>query len=205
MLPATAYALLGLLSLQPWTTYELAQQLRRSLRWFFSRAERGAYTAIKRLAAEGLADASTIWTGRRRSTVYRITPAGRAALRGWLDQPSPPVTFEAEALVRVFFSDQGSTEALLTTLEEVRAHATGAVVELTAMARESAAGTAPFPERGRRNALSMRLGLELHRTVARWAADSADEVRAWPEADADPEAAGRAAFERLLVSLEHGT
>jgi len=36
----TSYAVLGLLSVCDWGTYELAKQVRRSLRWFWPRTER---------------------------------------------------------------------------------------------------------------------------------------------------------------------
>ena len=80
----TSYALLGLLALQPWTTYELAQQVRRSLSWFWPRTERKLYDEPKRLVAEGYATAREEFTGRRKRTVYEITPEGRAALRATL-------------------------------------------------------------------------------------------------------------------------
>jgi PadR family transcriptional regulator AphA len=39
----TSYAVLGLLSVRSWTTYELAKQVQRSLNWFWPRAERKLY------------------------------------------------------------------------------------------------------------------------------------------------------------------
>ena len=45
----TSYALLGLLSLRSWTTYELAKQVQRSIGWFWPRAERKLYDEPKRL------------------------------------------------------------------------------------------------------------------------------------------------------------
>ncbi len=54
----TSYALLGLLGLRDWTTYELARQVQRSLHWFWPRAERKLYDEPKRLVADGLATAT---------------------------------------------------------------------------------------------------------------------------------------------------
>ena len=50
-LTTTSYAVLGLLALRPWTTYELAKQVQRSLDWFWPRAERKLYDEPKRLVA----------------------------------------------------------------------------------------------------------------------------------------------------------
>lgn len=76
----TTYALLALLGVRDWTTYELAKQVQRSLNWFWPRAERKLYDEPKRLVADGLATASVGATGKRPKTVYAITDAGRDEL-----------------------------------------------------------------------------------------------------------------------------
>src|SRR5438309_10169449 len=89
----TSYAVLGLLSVRSWTTYELAKQVQRSLKWFWPRAERKLYDEPKALVADGLATARQEYTGQRPKTVYEITEEGREALRSWLDEaPAPPAT-----------------------------------------------------------------------------------------------------------------
>jgi PadR family transcriptional regulator AphA len=132
-LTPTSFALLGLLSVRPWTTYELANQTTRSLRFFFPRAERHLYAEARRLADAGLARSEEAFTGRRRSTTYAITPAGRKALQRWLrTEPAPPV-LEAEVLVRTFFADSGRKEDVLASLESARQHAITAQRDLAAM------------------------------------------------------------------------
>lgn len=192
---ATAYALLGLLSLRPWTTYELAQQVGRSLRWFFPRAERHLYTESKRLAAAGLATAEVGYRGRRRTTTYTITPAGRRALRRWLRQPPAPPVLECEALLRTFFADAGTRNDLLATLDATRAQAADALDQLAAMAHETVAGEADFLERIPVNGLSLRLGLDFHRTLHRWASWAAGEVATWEHPDGRGWEGGLAVFE----------
>ena len=86
----TSYAILGLLTLRGWTSYELAKQVQRSLNWFWPRAERKLYDEPKYLVEQGLATASRQSTGRRARTVYEVTDAGRAALRSWLGEPPAP-------------------------------------------------------------------------------------------------------------------
>ena len=80
-LTTTSYALLGLLALKPWTTYELAQQMDRSLRNFWPRAQSKLYEEPKNLVEHGLAASEKQQVGRRPRTVYSITPGGRDALR----------------------------------------------------------------------------------------------------------------------------
>ena len=193
-LSSTSHALLGLLSLRPWTTYELAQQAQRSFRFFFPRAERHLYTEAKRLADEGLARAEVGYTGKRRSTTYVITPAGRKALRTWLrEEPAPPV-LETEVLLRAFFADSGRKEDLLASLEAARRQAAAALDELAPMASGTFTGDAPFPERTSMNALGMRFVADFHRLVEEWATWAAGEVATWEHADGRDWEGGLAVF-----------
>jgi len=190
--PPLAFALLGLLSLRPWTTYELAQQSEKSLRWFFPRAERGVYQEAKRLVGLGWAGTEEEWTGRRKSTVYRITPQGRRALRGWLVERGAPLQVESEGLMKLFFSERAGTEAMRAGVEAMRADARSALRELGAQAAQWESGERPFRERWPTNAVSMNLVAELQRTVldwADWAGEALDRI------DTGPESAGALADE----------
>src|SRR5436309_6533601 len=87
----TANAILGLLALRKqWSTWELTQQLRRNMRFFWPRAESQIYEEAKSLVGKGYASTEEVYTGRRRRTLYRITPAGRRALKAWLATPPRP-------------------------------------------------------------------------------------------------------------------
>ena len=183
----TSYAMLGLLALRPWTTYELAKQMQRSVRWFWPRAERKLYEEPKRLAALGLATSETTTTGRRRSTVYRITPAGRRALTDWLRAgPGAPMQVEMEAMIRVFFADGASPEDLRATLAAVGAQANDTLAELGMLAAGTLSEEDDFPERRATNAVALELWVRLHETVRDWSTWAQEEVQSWP-----PERRGR--------------
>lgn len=177
----TSYALLGLLALRPWTTYELAQQVRRSLAWFWPRTERKLYDEPKRLVAAGYATAQEDFTGRRRRTVYEITEEGRAALQEWLGLPSAPPSSENEAIVRVFFADSGDLAALRSTLTAVEERARERLAELTRMQEDDH----PFPQRAHISALALRLQQDQERTTLRWARWARTEVAGW-QSTTDP-------------------
>jgi DNA-binding PadR family transcriptional regulator len=184
---STSYAILGLLTVRPWTTYELAQQVRRSLSWFWPRAERKLYDEPKRLVAAGLATAREEWTGRRRSTIYEVTPAGREELRRWLDEEPAARATEFEGLMKVFFADAGSREQLLTTLDRIAAETEERLGRLA----EMVAAPPRFPERAHLSALCLPLQLEQERAVLRWVRWARPQVEQWASAtdpgDWDPE------------------
>ena len=201
----TSYALLGLLSVQSWTSYELAQQMKRSLRWFFPRAERHLYAEMKRLADAGLASTEVRYTGRRASTTYAITPAGRAALREWLrTEPAPPA-LEAEVLVHAFFADSGRQRDLLAALEAARRQAVEAQHALGAMAQARLDGEAPFPQRTAVGALGMRFVADFHRLLEQWAMWAAAEVATWKHPDGRDWDGAMAIFADVAAGRERPT
>ncbi|HEX5336627.1 MAG TPA: helix-turn-helix transcriptional regulator [Propionicimonas sp.] len=174
----TAYALLGLLRLRPWTTYELAKQVHRSLHWFWPRAERKLYEEPKLLAAAGLATARLEATGKRPRTVYAITPAGTEALAAWLSEPPEPRSLEFAAMVKVFFADAGTLAQLHETLDRVEAECTERIDALASMAQHSLEEFA-FPQRLHLSALTMHLQLQQELAVLRWARWARGETGTW--------------------------
>jgi DNA-binding PadR family transcriptional regulator len=180
-LTTTSYAILGLLAVQPWSTYELAKQMRRNLHYLWPRAESNVYAEPKRLAAAGLAKARSEPTGLRRRTVYSITPKGQRLLSRWLAEPAAPARLESESLVKVAFAPSGSKLDLVNTLRRFRAEVEDKQRELRAIFEEYLRGDDPFPERVHVNVVSYRLLWEYTRTEARWADWALGEVERWPD------------------------
>src|SRR3712207_5281433 len=176
----TSYAVLGLLSVRrSWTTYELAKQVQRSLKWFWPRAERKLYDEPKALVAAGLATARQEFTGQRPRTVYEITDAGRAALRDWLGEPPAPPATEFEALLKVFFADGGSLEQLDATLALAEATSTDRLRELRGMAEQALAGDTAYPQRRHITAVALQLQVEQEAAVLVAVRRAREQARRW--------------------------
>jgi PadR family transcriptional regulator, regulatory protein AphA len=178
-LTTTSYAVLGLLSVRSWTTYELAKQVQRSLNWFWPRAERKLYDEPKTLAAAGLATAAREFTGQRPRTVYAITEAGRTELRRWLDEPPAPRIAEFEAMLKVFFCDAGSIEQLRATIDEIEADTRARLATLADMVGRTLADGPAFPHRQHISALTLRLQLAQERAVLEWTGWARTQVSGW--------------------------
>src|SRR3974390_2299845 len=148
-LTPTSFARRGPLATRPtgWSAYELPQQMPRSLRFFWPRAERNLYDEVKLLADRGLARAKRERVGQRPRTVYSLPAAARRALRSWLGEPSAPMTIESEALLRVFFADQGTTDDLLGAIRSVREEAEATEWAVAEMVSAYEPDGGPFPAR----------------------------------------------------------
>ena len=180
-LTTTSYAVLALLALQPWTTYQLATQMERSLGWIWPRALSRLYEEPKKLVAAGLATSRPGATGRRRSTVYTITPEGRDALAAWLAEPGTGPVLECEALVKIAYADQGTRDGLLANLAALIDGTTAKLHFGQMIADAYLQGRGPFQERLPLSGLMWRFLWEYHATVLRWARWAQDQVQAWPE------------------------
>ena len=180
-LTTTSYALLGLLAIRPWSTYELAKQMRRSLHHIWPRAESNVYAEPKRLVAAGLARSEAQKVGERARTLYTITPTGRRALQRWLRSESSPSRFESEALVKVLFGNYGTKEDLLENLRAFAAEAAGVKELWRDVASDYDRGTHAFADRVHVNSLIFRWIWEHADVNARWAQWAIEQVDEWPD------------------------
>ncbi|HLG68219.1 MAG TPA: PadR family transcriptional regulator [Acidimicrobiales bacterium] len=180
-LTTTSYAVLGLLAIKPWRTYELTRQMDRSLGRIWPRAVSKLYEEPKKLVAHGLAEASEERFGRRRRTVYAITHQGRAALAAWLAEPGAGPVLESEQLLKVFFSEHGTRDDVLATLAAAGEWARARSAESAAIGRQYLEGRGPFPERGPQLDLTARFLTDFYALVGEWARWATAIVETWPD------------------------
>jgi PadR family transcriptional regulator, regulatory protein AphA len=199
-LTTTSYVLLGHLALRSWSTYELAQQMKRSTRHYWPRAESKIYEEPKKLVAHGLATATREHTGRRPRTVYAITDEGRDALGSWLRKPGRPPLVEFEGLVKVLFAEQGTKAELLTTLRSIREQAERTRAEHAALADDLAQTGGPFPERVHINELVFSFMWDQTETVIRWATWAEQQIADWPKDITRPDKTGAGAVLRQAAA-----
>ena len=179
----SSYAVLALLSLKPWTAYELTHQAQRSLRYAWPKSERLLYTEPKKLVALGFATTHSESTGNRSRNVYTITDEGTEALGEWTATEPQPPRFEIEALLRLLFADHGSKDDLrhsLDKLEEDIGEHHGAIVELMASYLD---GGHPFPDRTHLSVLFATLQIEMFKTIEEWIAFAREEIEPWPRTE----------------------
>ncbi len=181
-LTTTSYAILGLLAIRPWSTYELATQMRRNLHYFWPRAESNLYAEPKRLVEGGFAQTRSQPVGKRRRTVYSITPKGRRALQRWVGEPAAESRLESETLVKMMFAPYGSKEDLRAHLQRFLQELEIKQQQLRTIFQEYLADEDLFPERVHVNVLCYRLIWDYTKTAASWATWAIDEVERWRDA-----------------------
>jgi DNA-binding PadR family transcriptional regulator len=180
-LTTTTYAVLGLLAVKSWTTYELVQQVERSLRRIWPRAQSKLYEEPKKLVALGLARAAEERVGGRARTRYTITPKGRRALARWVREPGDGPVLEFEQLVKIHFADSGTKDDVLTNLRATLAWVEEHNAEHVRVGRAYLAGEGEFPQRAALNLIVGRFLTDFHEMLAEWARWAIDLVEDWPD------------------------
>ena len=116
------YAVLGFLSWEPASGYDIRRAIAESVGNFWSESYGQIYPALRELEREGLARRRVEHTpGKPARHVYTITDAGRRELERWLEQPADPHVYRVEVLIKLFFGGQVPIEASLAHVARYRA------------------------------------------------------------------------------------
>ena len=116
------HAILGLLSHQPQSGYDLNRAFTSSVVYFWYADQSQIYRTLDRLEADGAISTRVIpQSGRPDRRVHSLTESGRAELDAWLMSPLEPNTVKDPLLARLFFAARLGHErvdALLSEAEE---------------------------------------------------------------------------------------
>jgi PadR family transcriptional regulator AphA len=120
-LTPTARVVLGLVALGPRTGYDIKRIADSSTRFFWGASYGQIYPELRRLEREGLVEARDEPRGRVRRHVYRITPAGEAAVREWLLEQETAYELRDEGILRLFFRELLEPKEVLDLVRRRRA------------------------------------------------------------------------------------
>jgi PadR family transcriptional regulator, regulatory protein AphA len=200
----TSFAILGLLSIQPWTAYELVAQAKRSLHWFWPRSEAHLYAEVKRLVERGHAEAEVVDGRRRQRTRYTITPQGRAALDDWLGTEPAGPSLEVEALLRIILADQGSVEDLRAALESTARQVREVRNDGIALTQDLLTTGGPFPQRLHLTERAVTFYADFLLLLLRWCNETLAEIDTWPDTrDIGLTPKARERLERVINLPDH--
>ena len=113
------FALLATLARGPHSGYDLAQRLRHDVAPFWHAAHSHIYPELTRLLDQHLVSVEHVaQDDRPDKKLYALTPAGWAALRGWLAAPTPPRAVRDELVLKAYAAWAGDRAALVAQFRE---------------------------------------------------------------------------------------
>jgi len=168
----TELVILGLIAFGERSGYDLAQQVERSIGYLWGPSRSQIYKVLPRLVEQSLVRAREVQQrDRPDKAVYRITPAGRRALRSWLEEvDEEPVGGPNEFVLKLFFCDLVPARSARTQLEGYRRFLTRRLRRFESMLREFDEVEHVFHQ------LVLRRAIARIRTSLDWADDVDGEI-----------------------------
>lgn len=159
-----SYAILALIGDHGASAHDLVDYTRRGGPAFWTSAPSQVYAEPKRLERLGWVSA-TVEAGRTRERrVYRLTDAGREALRDWAREPAPFADIRDQAHVRLLAGDLLDDRDILTSLTAMRPR----LDEIEALLAESERRASTLPHRERHLLLAQSLGRHILAAYRDW-------------------------------------
>ncbi|MBD5456903.1 MAG: PadR family transcriptional regulator [Lachnospiraceae bacterium] len=109
--------ILGLLSHEELTGYEIKKRMDTALKYFWSASYGSIYPALNDLVNRGLAIKKEDTESKRNKQIYTITKEGRDYLKKWLSLPIEKDELRYETLLKLFFGNEQSVEQALFHIE----------------------------------------------------------------------------------------
>ena len=171
------YAIMGILSMDPMSGYDIKKRFEKSLSYFWSESYGQIYPILKNLAKQGLATRSIQkQTGKPDRHIYELTDKGRKAVKEWMIQPVGRLIGRHEILLKLFFGHQVSLEDNIRQVEHFRELQSQKLKELKASKEMLKAD-------GEDNAnltywlMTLRYGQHVNRAYLRWCDETLTELR----------------------------
>jgi PadR family transcriptional regulator AphA len=155
-LNTTEGAVLGLVAFGESSGYELARLAEKTVAYLWTPSRSQIYKVLPRLADRGLARARKVpQPDRPDKALYRITPAGRRALRLWLEQVDDETSGESNLFaLKLFFCDLVPVRTAQAQLEGYRRFLEFRLHRFESMRREVDTVERVFPQLVLRRAIT---------------------------------------------------
>jgi DNA-binding PadR family transcriptional regulator len=162
-LSATAYVILGMVSREGRSGYEIKAMVDNTTRFFWAASYGQIYPELKRLSEAGLIEGIDASRGDRKRTVYAITADGEAELKDWLRKPPETSEMREEGLLKLFFAGALKPAEAVETLRAMRRKRLELAERLRSMEPTKLEQPEdPFP------LMVLRAGIEFNQWFADW-------------------------------------
>lgn len=109
--------ILGLLSHEDLTGYEIKKRMDTSLKYFWGASYGSIYPALSDLVKRGLANRRDEVDNNRNKIIYSITEGGRNYLREWLEIPVEKDELRYETLLKLFFGNEAGMQQAISHID----------------------------------------------------------------------------------------
>ena len=175
------FGLLGLLTYQDSTGYDLTKMFEDSLNNFWHAQSAQIYRELNRMEESGwVSSRSIIQEGRPNKRLYAITDTGRSELAKWLANAKPEFeNSHSTLLMRIFFGAENQ-EATLALLRECRDECREAIETNCPDSRQSIKDYSELVNDGRAKskywAMTLDFGVTMTKATLEWAENCISQI-----------------------------
>lgn len=161
------YVILGLLSHEDLTGYEIKKRMDTSLKYFWGASYGSIYPALSDLVDRGLADKRDGAENKRNKIIYSITEEGRNYLKEWLRMPAERDELRYETLLKLFFGNEGGNLQAISHIDTFREKIEGELPYLLGAA-ETLRENMDADGTHRYYLLTVEFGIKAYRAYLEW-------------------------------------
>ena len=162
----TAYVILGMVSREPRSGYEIKAFVDETTRFFWAASYGQIYPELKKLSEAGLVEGRDEPRGERKRSVYAITADGENELKDWLRRPAETFEMREEGLLKLFFAGvlpREEAAGILRAMRQYRLELAERLRGIEPKAQEKDGTTGdPYP------LMVLRGGIEFNEWFADW-------------------------------------
>jgi DNA-binding PadR family transcriptional regulator len=133
----TAFALLGILNIEPMSGYDIRSYVQQSIGFFWQESFGQIYPSLRRLHEKKLISKKQAKQTRGPARyVYSITAKGKTTLAKWLSTEPDPELVRHELLLKLYFGDMGSPDDQIRHLEALEKQQRARLAQFEAIDRD---------------------------------------------------------------------
>lgn len=171
------YVLLGLLSHESMTGYEMKKRLDTTLRFFWGGSYGSIYPTLNRLETEGKVTKEDISSNGREKISYSITEYGKEILKQWLRKPVEKDELRYETLLKLFFGNENGFEGAKEHIERFEEKCRSELVVLNMFAEN----LKKYLENDTHKYyyLTVRFGINTYEAYLKWCKEEKEQIKEW--------------------------
>lgn len=171
----THIVILGLLSEEPLSGYDIKKLIDIRFRFFWSESYGQIYPTLKRMVKEGLINALSQSKDNRGKQRYEITTSGRETLHLWQTQEPDKESLRLELLLKMYFSLGSEPQTLINFIKSFQSSHSRDLMILNAFKKELS--SIPDPYQNHQNILSViEFGVMTNTAYLQWCQDTLKQL-----------------------------
>lgn len=173
------YVLLGLLSHEPMTGYEMKKRMDTALRFFWGASFGSIYPTLNQLEKEGKVTKEDKSSNGREKISYSITEYGKESLKEWLQKPAEKDELRYETLLKLFFGNETGLGGAKEHIERFEEKCKSELFSLKMFAES----LKPYLEDDthKHYYLTVKFGIQTYEAYLKWCKEAKEQIKEWEE------------------------